>query len=371
MQSYEPLASKYELTGYAGAMNSYDVSGLKFPVRRLHKAEEYYEGLHWPLNSLAYGALLSRGMNYRMFGLEKELADQDILHAAETYNGYSYQCALAKGNKKLALTVWENIPFASFRNFKGLTNNHKIVDYVKDRTDVFIAVTGRANVALQIEGVPEDRIRDIPVGVDTSRFRPEGRDPLMREHVGAKEDDFLVLFVARLTKEKGVYDLLHAIKLIALDPTLGHVKVAIAGSGPEKDSMASLIGKLGIGDRVRLIGSFTYDEIPKLYHAADAFILPSTAVHYWQEQFGMVLIEAMACGLPVISTRSGSIPEVVGDSGLLIQPNDPLSIYNEIKRLALDARSRGRRRRGPGRAVARAASAWCCCSSRAASTALR
>lgn len=51
----------------------------------------------------------------------------------------------------------------------------------------------------------------------------------------------------------------------------------------------------------------------------------------------MVLIEAMASGLPVISTESGSIPEVVGDNGLLIQPNDPLSIYNEIKRLALDA----------------------------------
>lgn len=339
MQSYEPLASKYELTGYAAVKNNYEAGGIKFPVKRLHVAEEYYEGLRWPLSSLIYGAMLPGGLNYKMFGLEREIGDQDILHAAETYNGYSYQCARvrAAGKKKLVLTVWENIPFASYRDFKGLTNNHKIVDYVKDRADVFIAVTGRAKAALQIEGVPEDRIRVIPVGVDTSRFRPEGRDALIREHIGAKDDDFLVLFVARLTKEKGIYDLLHAVKLITLDPALGHVKVAIAGSGPEKDSMARLIGKLNIGSRVRLIGSFPYDEVPKLYHAADAFILPSTAVHFWQEQFGMVLIEAMASGLPVISTRSGSIPEVVGDGGLLIQPNDPLSIYNEIKRLALDA----------------------------------
>ena len=66
--------------------------------------------------------------------------------------------------KKLVLTVWENIPFASYRTFKGLTDNKKIVDYVRDHTDVFIAITERAKIALQIEGVPEERIRTIPVG---------------------------------------------------------------------------------------------------------------------------------------------------------------------------------------------------------------
>lgn len=339
MQSYGPLASKYDLTGYAAVKNNYQVNGIGFPVKRLQMAEEYYESLRWPLNSIIYGALLPRGMNYKMFGLEKELEDKDILHAAETYNGYSYQCARKRssGKNKLVLTIWENIPFASYRTFKGLTDNKKIVDYVRDNTDIFIAITERAKIALQIEGVPEDRIKTIPVGIDTSRFKPENIDYSLRERLDLNKDDFVVLFIGRLTKEKGVYDLLYAIKLISLDPELRHLKIVIAGSGPEKENMVRLVRELKIDHHVKLIGSFPYEEVPRLYHMANTFILPSIPVHFWQEQFGMVLIEAMASGLPVISTESGSIPEVVGDNGLLIQPNDPLSIYNEIKRLALDA----------------------------------
>ena len=67
------------------------------------------------------------------------------------------------------------------------------------------------------------------------------------------------------------------------------------------------------------------------------FILPSIPVEWWQEQFGMVLVEAMASGLPVISTLSGSIPEVIGDAGILIQSGDPLSIYNAVRKISLDA----------------------------------
>ena len=100
----------------------------------------------------------------------------------------------------------------------------------------------------------------------------------------------------------------------------------IAGSGPEKQNIERLVKELKIEQYVKLIGSFPYAEVPALYHMADAFILPSIPVHFWQEQFGMVLIEAMASGLPVISTYSGSIPEVVGDSGM----------FNSAERLPVD-----------------------------------
>jgi glycosyltransferase involved in cell wall biosynthesis len=337
MQSYRPLASKYDLTGYAAYNNHFELGGIGFPIRRLHIAEEYYEGLKWPLNSLVYGALLSRGGNFKMFGLEKELIGQDVLHAAETYNGYSYQAARVRKDlkKKLVLTVWENIPFQAVRTFKGLANNARIVEYVKDNTDIFIAVTERAKKALMVEGVPEERIRVIPVGIDTSRFKP-APDAGMREKLGVKDDDFIVLFVGRLTPEKGIYELLYAMKLMALDPEMGRVKVVMAGSGPEKENIIRLAKRLGIEGYVRLAGNFSYEDIPRLYNAADAFILPSIPVHFWQEQFGMVLLEAMASGLPVVSTMSGSIPEVVCDAGVLIQPNDPASIYGEVKRLAGD-----------------------------------
>lgn len=352
MQSYEPLAGGHELTGYASYMNKFETGGMRFPVKRLHTTEERYRFLPSPLRGLSYGLSLPRGLNERMSGLEKELEDKDIVHTAETFTGYSYQAARFKADKKLklALTVWENIPFLSthlFRGFDGvsetlrksLTGNDRIVSYVKSQADVIIAVTERAKAALVIEGVPEDKIRVVPAGIDTGRFKPAPADQAMRAKLGASGGDFLVLFIGRLAKEKGVYDLLHAATLISRDPELKHVKLVMAGTGPEKERLARL-GEAVPGGRVSLAGNFPYDTVPALYNAADAFILPSIPIPYWQEQFGMVLVEAMASGVPVISTLSGSIPEVVGDSGALIQPNDPLSIYNEVKRLATDASAR-------------------------------
>lgn len=338
MQSYEPLIGRYEITGYASSNNNFDTGDLKFPVRRFHIPEEYYGRAPWPLNSIAYGALLPFGFNYHMIGLEKDLADKDILHTAETYTGYSYQAARMKcrRDKKLVLSVWENVPFMSVHKFRGLSSNEKIVRYVRDNADLFIAVTERARTALQIEGVSEDRIRVVPAGVDTDRFKPAAGPSILQSSLGLSPGDFAVLFTGRLSREKGIYDLLYAAKLISRDPELRHVKIIIAGNGPEKANMARMMKSLSIDHIITMAGVFSYAEMPALFNAADVFILPSIPVHWWQEQFGMVLVEAMASGLPVISTLSGSIAEVVGDAGALIQPGDPLSIYREVKHIALD-----------------------------------
>jgi starch synthase len=353
MQSYEPLAVEHELTGYASYANNFEVDGISFTVKRLHTADEYYRFFPGPLKSLAYGLSLREGWNQRMFGLEKALEDKDIIHTAETSTGYSYQAARVKEekkNKKLVVTVWENIPFLSTHQFmgfdniplladtlrEGLTGNGHIVKYVKDRADILMAVTERAKVALMMEGVPEEKIRVRPMGVDVQRFKPAPPDPSIRDKLGVGSEDFVVLFVGRLGTEKGVYDLVYAARLMALDPDMGRVKLVMAGAGPEKGRLAGLVESLGLRERVKLVGPFPYGQVPMLYNASDAFILPSIPVPFWQEQFGMVLAEAMASGLPVISTHSGSIPEVVGDAGALVQPNDPLSIRAEVKKLYAD-----------------------------------
>jgi glycosyltransferase involved in cell wall biosynthesis len=352
MQSYAPLASGYELTGYAGVSNNFELDGIGFPVKKLRMFEDRYRFLPSPARGLVYGLMLPRGLNSKMYGLEEELQDKGIIHTAETYTGYSYQAARIKREKKkkLAITVWENIPFLSthlFRGFDGipfagealrsrLTENDHIVRYVKENADLLIAVTERAKSALMIEGTPEDKIRVVPVGVDTGRFKPAAVDPSIRRSIGISDDDFMVLFIGRLTMEKGIYDLLYAASIMSKDVELKHARIVLAGTGPEKKNIESLIRKLGLEKVVILAGSFPYSQVPSLYNAADAFILPSIPVPFWQEQFGMVLVEAMASGLPVISTMSGSIPEVVGDAGILVQPGDPLSVYNAIRSLASD-----------------------------------
>jgi len=367
MQSYGPLAARHELTGYASFMNKFETGGIGFPIKRLHAAEEYYRIFPSPARSLAYGLSLRLGMNQRLFGLEKELADKDIVHTAETYTGYSYQAARVKRNYKLVLTVWENIPFLSTRQFRGfdgvpllgeplragLTGNDRIVAYVKERADILLAVTEHARAALLMEGVPPEKIRVRPVGVDTERFKPAPPDPGgIRKRLGVSEGDFTALFIGRLEKEKGIYDLVHAARRLARDPDMAHVRLVLAGAGPESGRIARLIRSLGVEKQVRLAGTFPYGEVPGLYNSADAFILPSIPVPFWQEQFGMVLVEAMASGLPVISTYSGSIPEVVGDAGILVAPGDPASIVEGIRRLAADgAYRKGLGQRARHRAV--------------------
>jgi starch synthase len=350
MQSYRPLAGTHELTGYASFMNRFETGGIGFPIKRLHAAEEYYRFFPSPARSLAYGLSLRLGMNQRMFGLEKDLADKDIVHTAETYTGYSYQAARVKRKNKLVLTIWENIPFLSTRQFRGfdsvplvgealragLTGNDRIVAYVKERADILIAVTGHARAALLMEGVPAEKIRVQPVGVDTERFKPAPPGPQIRKRLGVSDGDFTVLFIGRLEKEKGIYDLIHAARLLSLDADMAHVKLVLAGTGPESGRIARLIRSLGVEKQVRLAGTFPYGQVPGLYNSADAFILPSIPVPFWQEQFGMVLVEAMASGLPVISTHSGSIPEVVGDTGILVAPNDPVAVVEGIRRLSAD-----------------------------------
>jgi len=352
MQGYEPLTAKHSVTGYAAKDNNYDLSGVHFPVKRLRSIEECYGFLPGPGRSLAHGMLLSFGANAMMFGLEAELKNEDIYHSVETFNGFSYQAARCRERygKKLVLTIWENIPFASVRDFKGLTSNKAAIHYVLEHTDAFIAITERARDALVIEGAPEDRIHVVPAGIDLTRFQPSASDPAVAASIGVKEGEFTVLFVGRMTMEKGIYPLLYAAKLAMHDKELGHVRFVMAGQGPETGAVLGLIDRLGLKDTVKVIGGFSYDRMPAIYNAVDAFVLPSIPRPGWQEQFGMVLVEAMASGLPVISTLSGSIPEVVGDGAALVQSDDPRSLYMEIKKLALDETyrkklsSRGRER---------------------------
>lgn len=344
MQNYEPLAGEHEITAYATFNNRFEISEINIRVKRLHSFEEFAEKSPFPLNRSLLSIIYRSGYYSHMLGLEKELKDKDIAHVVETYNGYSYQAIKAKEKNnrlKVVVTVWENIPFR--------VANRKVLE-VRRKADVFLAVTERAKEALMLEGVEERKIHVIPMGVNLERFKPERKDLQPFERLNLNEDDFIVLFVGRLVWEKGIYDLLYSAKMLERDPDLAHrsFKFLIVGSGAEKRKMLQIAGILEISDKILLISDIPYSLIHKIYNISDIFVLPSIPTRQWQEQFGMVLAEAMASGKAVISTLSGSIPEIVQDCGILVQPNDPLSLYNAIKKLAMDGdlrKNMGRRAR--------------------------
>ncbi len=143
-----------------------------------------------------------------------------------------------------------------------------------------------------------------------------------------------LVYAAKILKDKGVKDFV----------------IAVAGKGAQKENMERLMKETSTENHFRFLNFVSYDEVPDVYRMADIFVLPSYPTMTWQEQFGMVLIEAMACGKPVISTNSGSIPEVIGDAGVLISPGNFFQLAEAIgnfmnnRDFALEMRNRARRR---------------------------
>jgi glycosyltransferase involved in cell wall biosynthesis/SAM-dependent methyltransferase len=332
MQNYEPLSGRYDLTAYTTTNPSFDISRVRLPVVQVppHPQHGGY-----------------------MVGLELALFDEELIYSADTTWMFSYQAAgiREKFGKKLVCLQWENIPFA----YEERQEMKAVKSAVREGADHFIAVTERAREALVLEGVDPERITVIPMGIDTEWFRPDRalRDSC-RSSLGISPGDVVVLFTGRMVWEKGVYDLVYAAKLVKAEPGGRPVRYVMVGKGPEREAVMSRAREIGLGESILFVESHPYDRMRDLYNAADLFVLPSISMRMWKEQFGMVLAEAMACGTPVISTSSGSIPEVVGDAGILVPANDPGELAGAIASLCLSGDLRAELgRKGRERAVGR------------------
>ncbi|NDJ35461.1 MAG: glycosyltransferase family 4 protein, partial [Chloroflexi bacterium] len=108
------------------------------------------------------------------------------------------------------------------------------------------------------------------------------------------------------------------------------------GEGPARGYLATQAGILNIGGQVAFEGKLPSTAMPAFYHTIDVLVLPSRTRPNWKEQFGRVLIEAMACGVPVIGTTSGAIPWVIGDAGLLVPEDDEDALRGALRSLITD-----------------------------------
>jgi glycosyltransferase involved in cell wall biosynthesis len=165
----------------------------------------------------------------------------------------------------------------------------------------------------------------ISPGVDHSRFRPSPRAPECR-------DDPIVLFLGAMHPRKGADVLARAIPLLHDLPA----RFMFAGpSGPLEPEVRSIITGSGVQDRVEFRGQLSSEEVPRVLAEAEIFVFPTV---WGTEGFGMVAAEAMACGVPVVASRIGAIPEVVLDeeTGLLVEPGDPVDLASKLRLLLGD-----------------------------------
>lgn len=157
----------------------------------------------------------------------------------------------------------------------------------------------------------------------------------------------IVGYFGRLTEQKGVDLLLRAFARVRITPA---PELRIVGDGPVRESLVALTHELGLSDRVRFSPTVPHGDAPRVLAEMDVMVLPARTVPTSRETFGRVLIEGMAAGCVVIASRSGAIPEVMGDAGILFPEEDVDALTNAIataltnRELVADLRARGRER---------------------------
>ncbi len=240
-----------------------------------------------------------------------------IVHVdEEPYNLATYQAvqmARRSGARSLFFS-WQNIlrryppPFNWFERW--------VLDHVDH------AVVGSHEAASVWRAKGYNGLLDVipQFGVDPEIFSPPPQ-PAARERL-------VIGYAGRLVPEKGIDTLIRAVSLLK-----GSWYLTLVGDGPERTRLSELAGLLNIGGSVYFTEPLPSTRMPEFYRGLDVLVLPSRTRKNWKEQFGRVLIEAMACGVPVIGSQSGAIPEVIGETGITFPEGDEHALAESLQRL--------------------------------------
>ena len=260
---------------------------------------------------VALGTRAARMPQLMVYRGLRQLLNQpwDIVHCwEEPYVAAAAQIARRlRPESRLVLATFQNIPkdypfpFATFER------------RVLDRAIGWIAF-GKTTYDAQIGRLERYRSlpsRVIPPGVDTAVFAPSiCMREAARDTLGWHDDIPVVGYLGRFVPEKGLETLLSALSQASVP-----WRALFVGDGPQRERLSEFAATRG--DQVRIVTDATHDEVPRWLNAMDVLCAPSLTTPRWREQFGRMLVEAMACGVSVIASDSGEIPRVIGDAGVV------------------------------------------------------
>jgi glycosyltransferase involved in cell wall biosynthesis len=314
LRPLEALQDEFDLRVLVTGSNLHDLTGLELAQVRAATPRD-----RLPVPQRAAGAA-AYALGERYLDLERHLAGADVVHGAEIHSWFSAQAAALKDRLgfRLVLTAWETLPFLGTYRWP---RERRYRQATIPKVDRVLAATRRTADTLALEGVDPALVGVSAPGIALERFTaPAGHVP------GAPGTPHTVLSAGRLVWEKGHQDVLRAVAALRrgiVGPGRDDVRALLVGDGPEGGKLEAYAAELGLGpDAVELRATVPYDQIPAIYHASSALVLGSLVTRAWEEQFGMVLVEAMAAGLPVIATDTGAIPEVTAGHATLVAPGD-------------------------------------------------
>lgn len=344
LEPWSRLLDEFDVSVLVTGTNVYQTDGLAIPSVRVATPRDRIPGPSRISGGLAYVA------GERYLDLEQHLAGAAIVHGAEIGTWHSAQAAKLKARLgfKLLLTVWETIAWRETYRWPRERGYRRAALAAADH---YLATTERARAGLLLEGVPAERIDVAAPGVNIERFAAgSGAEPV------AAGGRHRILSPGRLVWEKGHQDVLRAFAALRggfFGPARDDVELEIVGSGPEEKKLRAYAQELGVAERTSFVATIPYEQMPARFAAASCMVLGSLPVRAWEEQFGMVLIEAMAAGTPVLACASGAIPEVIGDHGTLVGAGDWIGLARALQAGPLARPAPAPRTSVPAEALAR------------------
>ncbi len=264
----------------------------------------------------------------------------EVVHIdEEPYNLATFQAmrAARRAGARTVVFTWQNLQRRYPPPFRWMES------YVLARTDVLLTGNAEGVDVWRAKGY-KGAVEVIPqFGVDpdiysriTRPSRPSKPSVLLRRSTRRPSQSELVIgYIGRLVPEKGIDVLLEAVAQLR-----GPWELRILGSGPERDRLEKMSQWLGILPRVSFDLPIPSTQLPYYYSGLDVLVLPSRTRSNWKEQFGRVLIEAMACQVVVVGARCGAIPEVIDDAGLTFAEGDSADLRAQLQRLLREAHLR-------------------------------
>ena len=299
-----------------------------FPERWGRQKAEKYQGNNYKIHMLP---IVFSGKNHFHFYLHLSTLIQqihpDIINVDEESYSFITYYAVRYGRSFGIPTLffnWQNIckkypwPFSAMERYSikyataGIAGNREAKE-----------VLHKKKCSIPIYVIPQ-------FGVDSTLFSKQAQSDL-RKTITGSSDAFVIGFSGRLVEEKGIRDL-----IVACSGLPSHAHLVLIGGGPLRNSFVRQASSLGMGKRFHIIDSVISTEMPKYLNTLDCLVLPSLTKNNWKEQFGRILIEAMACEVPVIGSNSGEIPNVIGQAGRIFPEGDIPSLQKAIKELMLN-----------------------------------
>ncbi len=307
LQLFQPLNFYEVVATHLGMFPEICTFSMRAYMRlRSLVSQERFDVIH-DNQTLGYGMLMARGLGIPVVATIHHPIFIDM-----------------KADLAQAKRLWSKFRRTMFYSF--LIMQH----FVAKRMDRVITVSQiSAKDTMRVLKLPEYKVRVVPNGIDINVFKNSNHTP--------KEPNSIVMVGNTEDRKKGVVFLLKAIKLLQENVD---VKLSIVDRHGDYTKYApKLVAEHGLGDRVTFTGRLSVDELVKRYSVSEIAVTASV-----YEGFGLPCAEAMSCGTPVIATRAGALPEIVGSdgAGILVPPEDPVALSEAIKRLFGDESLRQR-----------------------------